>query len=324
MYAATPLKIFISKLNARAIALTLIALILSACAEKDPSQNASTLPPASVPAAISLKQDSAANNLSSSKASIAIISDIDDTLKITHVNCFPDAFIRGPFTATAFLGMSELYNGLLTGNVTPAVYYVSGSPSLLTNAVEWFLGRNDFPVGEIYLRDFLGRPDIITHKESTIREIMGQNKKDQFLMFGDDTESDFTIYHDMRAEFPERMIAAYIHLVNNDKQLPADVTGYFTSADLALRETLAGRLSEAKTKEIFEKFLTTDIDEEEILPEFEFCPQAGWLTSIANGEKVASSLQRLAPQVEAKLKAKCDWNKEQMERRQREQNMGRG
>ncbi len=251
-------------------------------------------------------------------AATSIVTDIDDTIKITHVNDPVEAAFRGLFTASAFLGMSQLYNKEITHS-DASIYYVSGSPQFLTYAVNILLSKNNFPAGDIYLRNDLGLPEIYSHKMISIKKIFAENTKDQFLMFGDDTERDFEVYHDLQAIYPGKILASYIHLVRNNVALPKDVIGYFNAADLALHEALAGRISEAEAKEVLQQFLSISINEEELLPDYAACPADGWLTKLANQANALSSLQSMAPQVEEKLKAKCAWNIEQKEKQRRQQ-----
>lgn len=77
-------------------------------------------------------------------AKTIVISDIDDTIKMTGVlNNKISVGLNGIFGKKAFAGMSELYSEF--DHNGDGIYYVSGSPQMIDCRIEDFLTEKDFP-----------------------------------------------------------------------------------------------------------------------------------------------------------------------------------
>lgn len=158
-----------------------------------------------------------------------IISDIDDTLLVSHVLDKPELLKNSlavpPADRDAVPGMAALYHRLLQQNPAPdvsPVFYVSASPRQLTDNLRAFLNGHAFPRGVLRLKD-------IAHGEGTI---LGKNQRDykrqaletiflaypqvRFALFGDDGEQDPEIYAALREKFPAQIDGIWIRRVNPD------------------------------------------------------------------------------------------------------------
>lgn len=82
---------------------------------------------------------------------------------------------------------------------------------------------------------------------------MGTNS-DDFILLGDDMGKDPESYAEVQKNFPTRILAAYIHVVNA-RSLPKGMQPYWTTFDLFLREHLQGRMSASWLTVAFEKLL---------------------------------------------------------------------
>ncbi|MBI3542733.1 MAG: DUF2183 domain-containing protein, partial [Deltaproteobacteria bacterium] len=142
-----------------------------------------------------------------------IISDIDDTIKITNVLDKDKAVENGLFGDRTFLGMAELYQELASngGMKAAPVVYMSGSPPILLGEIRKMLvGGHKFPDGNFRLRDWLKTKDVYSFKSAgmlALHAIFAKSKT-VFVELGDDTERDMDVYHDYIKAHPGKTAAA--------------------------------------------------------------------------------------------------------------------
>ncbi|MGD9127177.1 MAG: DUF2183 domain-containing protein, partial [Planctomycetia bacterium] len=132
---------------------------------------------------------------------LSVISDIDDTIKISKVTdrgeLMRNTFVR-PFQEVP--GMAKVYSELAKQGA--AFHYVSGSPWQLYEPLGQFLAKADFPGGTFALRIFrLKDKTAISlfqpaekHKLVAIRRLFDNFSKRRFLLIGDSGEQDPEIY----------------------------------------------------------------------------------------------------------------------------------
>lgn len=127
-------------------------------------------------------------------AATILISDIDDTIKMTHVNS-SDKYREGLRTDNPFHLMSDLYR-----SIPAKFFYVSNAPeSLAGGAHRGLLKQNNFPAGEVSLRDgIFSKAD----KLPRLRKILNQEKPSRVVLLGDDAEADPETYRQIVSEFP--------------------------------------------------------------------------------------------------------------------------
>lgn len=107
---------------------------------------------------------------------ISVISDIDDTIKVTDILDGKDVILQNTFfrKAKEIPGMSNVYRSWATKGAK--VHYVSNSPWQVYPALQEFLKDNEFPQGSIHLRLvsaqslILGKPG--QHKLDTISTLL--------------------------------------------------------------------------------------------------------------------------------------------------------
>ena len=165
----------------------------------------------------------------SRKASVGIISDIDDTvlhtgvvyplkLKVLYYTLFKNARSR-----KAIYEAADFFQLLSGPQLANPVFYVSNSPWNLYDLLDEFLGLNGFPRGAILLRDF-GIPrdrranDFSGHKHRSIGQILNGFPKLRFVLIGDSGEKDALIYLSIAKKFPDRIAAIYIREVNSPRK----------------------------------------------------------------------------------------------------------
>lgn len=168
---------------------------------------------------------------------VSVISDIDDTIKVTEVpagkaivlrNTFCKPFVEAP-------GMAKMYKEM----VDVSFHYVSGGPWQLYAPLYDYLisGPAGFPAGSFHFSDFpknvfghgtienlfLGITDALqktyNHKITQITLLLERFPERKFILIGDSGELDPEIYRAIRDEFPDQVQEIRIRDVVNDKEV---------------------------------------------------------------------------------------------------------
>ena len=154
---------------------------------------------------------------------LSVISDIDDTVKITEVrneqqmllNTFVRAFKAVP-------GMAERYRNLAR-NPQTRLHFVSSSPIQLLPALAGFLRDAGFPPGSMHLRESTTWRTLIpdsgesrAHKLAAITRLMEDFPLRRFLLIGDSGELDPEIYGEVARTRPERVEGVVIRDVTGE------------------------------------------------------------------------------------------------------------
>jgi hypothetical protein len=154
---------------------------------------------------------------------LSVISDIDDTVKITEVrnqeqmllNTFVRAFKAVP-------GMAERYRNLAS-NPQTRLHFLSSSPIQLLPALAGFLRDAGFPPGSMHLRESTTWRTLIpdsgesrAHKLAAIARLMEDFPLRRFLLIGDSGELDPEIYGEVARTRPERVEGVVIRDVTGE------------------------------------------------------------------------------------------------------------
>lgn len=157
---------------------------------------------------------------------ISVISDIDDTVKETHVtdrkamleSTFLNAFAAVP-------GMAPLYQQWHDKGAV--FHYVSSSPWYLYEDLESFLIQSDFPDFSLSLKRFRFRDESISGlfkkgtetKPQQIERIIKNYPARKFVLVGDSSEQDPEVYASIKKAYPEQIVAIYIRSVSDETSL---------------------------------------------------------------------------------------------------------
>ncbi len=185
---------------------------------------------------------------------VSVISDIDDTIKITEVRD-KKATLRNTFLREfqAVPGMAEFYQALARSPLTPslspsdgervaegrvrgrsensnvqpnnvAFHYISASPWQLYEPLAALVASNGFPAGTFALKEFrwknrtffslFASPE--KYKPGVIEPLLKQFPKRKFILIGDSGERDPEIYGALARKFPAQIIRIYIREVTNE------------------------------------------------------------------------------------------------------------
>ena len=172
-----------------------------------------------------------------SAASTLVISDIDDTIKISHVKNYVDIVLNSYDTDMPFKGMPQLYRFLKKELAGPTFSYVSNAPSwLMSLSHSIFISRNFFPSGRILLK---GKYPTATHKINSIKELIKSNHPNRLILLGDNGELDSEIYHQIVTEIKSEKLPIetiqFIRQIYNDtdtKELYPEQIPFVTDLDI--------------------------------------------------------------------------------------------
>jgi phosphatidate phosphatase APP1 len=153
---------------------------------------------------------------------LSVISDIDDTVKITNVanrrELLRNTLLR-EFAAVP--GMADVYRGWREAGT--AFHYVSASPWQLSRCLCGFLDEAGLPAGSMHLKLFrlkdstpLGRlPSRKRSKRRVIEQIMAHFPSRRFMLVGDSGERDPEVYAAVARRRPEQVTGIAIRLVES-------------------------------------------------------------------------------------------------------------
>lgn len=159
---------------------------------------------------------------------VLLISDIDDTIKVSHVLNKIGKYARAVDATTPFKGMAQLYQLIFNQNpATTKIAYLSNAPqnlAALPNVPQelavipassvthqLFLDYNRFPEGELILRENL---DDQEHKAKALRRLIETEKPDILIMIGDNGEKDVDFYKqavEEHAYMKNMLVLTFIH-----------------------------------------------------------------------------------------------------------------
>jgi hypothetical protein len=183
---------------------------------------------------------------------LGVISDIDDTIKVTVVldkkEALRNTFLR-PFQPVA--GMAKAYERWAQAGAV--FHYVSGSPwPLYPSLVKW-MDETGYPMGGYHLRTIwsaIPKQEELTgsaaeHKIPAISRILALHPKRTFVLVGDSGEADPEIYGEIARRHPGRIRKIHIrkapHAVETDERyqkafhgLPRTLWSVFAEPQVAL------------------------------------------------------------------------------------------
>ncbi|MES2527997.1 MAG: phosphatase domain-containing protein [Bdellovibrionota bacterium] len=229
-------------------------------------------------------------------AGITVISDLDDTIKITDAGNLGNATFNGVFTEKVFTGMPEFLK--MARKYSDALHVVSAGPKLIKTRVSSLLKKHQIQHEGIHMRAIPGKEGKLEFKVRIILDIMSKTENDIILM-GDDVDLDPEVYTEVMNKHPERILGAYIHTVKN-REISEKFTRYYTSLDLALQENIAGRLDNDSVSAVIEPMLK-ETKLSRIIPKFADCPT----TSVVWEWQVSTMFSAEALEITRKLNEFC-------------------
>jgi hypothetical protein len=200
------------------------------------------------------------------RAKTVVITDIDDTLKQSHVLNRRDMAENAFRFDNPFLGMNGVLYALQKEVPAVQFYYVSTAPEKVMRGQHTrFLMNNHFPAGPLMMRKNVFDENF---KVVTIRRILSEQKPDQVVFIGDNGERDTLIYEQMQKEFSKIPSRTFIHIAYSKKNsveagagLQVGQLAYATSFDLMMQLSALGLIRDTTTGLFFQTYAKTFLAE---------------------------------------------------------------
>lgn len=216
---------------------------------------------------------------------ILLISDIDDTIKASHVLDKASMVGRVGNITVRFSGMAQLYQLIVNENPSSTkIIYLSNAPKDIVGipALQYihqtFLSYNRFPPGAVDLRENIFEQN---HKIKELRRVISAEKPDVVIMVGDNGEQDAEIYRQASVDFqklPIKMVS-FIHQIYSvrpgiisqllstnyfseiGKKLEKDQVGFVTPVEIALELNQRGLLNDERKNWMIKNVLPYIVNE---------------------------------------------------------------
>jgi hypothetical protein len=228
---------------------------------------------------------------------ILLISDLDDTIKISNVQSKIVTVYRGLFRSSAFAGMAPLYQEIISNHPGSQFRIISSSPPPIRRKIENFLKLNGFPDAALTLRDWIRYPSVPRYKIDALRDVAATTPL-PLLLVGDDTEYDPEVFAGIDREFPEKVLARYIRKVRG-RDLPEGTYGFFTAFDIACAELNAGRFSNEQVLRVGEAVLQAEKNSR-LIPWFSLKPPLNFVPFLTRPDQAIVDLwEKIRDKVEA-------------------------
>ncbi|MEX1099708.1 MAG: phosphatase domain-containing protein, partial [Bacteriovoracaceae bacterium] len=120
---------------------------------------------------------------STASAQIAIISDLDETIKRTNVANPARALYNALFTQKIFSGMNDLYREM--DSYASDLYVLSASPKIFRHNIFNLLKKHDFNPVKVYTRK--GLENKFWYKNNVVKDVLSKDYE-KIILVGDDLE----------------------------------------------------------------------------------------------------------------------------------------
>lgn len=161
------------------------------------------------------------------------ISDVDDTVLVSHSartgKKLTTLLTTDPLKRKTFSDVVHFYRLLSLSHTEADVpnpfFYVSNSEWNLYDYLTDFFTQNKLPEGIFLLTEFKRWTEMFAlgkskkGKGERMRRILEIYPKQQFILLGDNSQHDPTIYSEIANEHPDRIAAIYIRVVREKKKL---------------------------------------------------------------------------------------------------------
>lgn len=199
--------------------------------------------------------------------SLTVVTDLDDTLKVTNVESSSRAIWNALFSKKAFKGMPTLMRAM--DEYVSGVYILSASPTLIGGRIKSFLNKNEIPARSVFTRSLTQLGEVEKYKYNVLNTV-ATNQNEKMILLGDNVQVDEQIYLKYQSENLNSVEQIYIHKVKNITSAP-NVIQFYTAFDIAVSESLAGRMSFSQVTIIAKDLLLTK-DMRKYIPNFAYCP----------------------------------------------------
>lgn len=181
---------------------------------------------------VELTEDLYPNTINHVESHTILVSDLDDTLihsfirnKLTQIRTLLFTTVE---KRKAVKDMQHIIKRFALSGVSS--FYLSNSEQNLYPMLYRFLSINEFPPGPLFLKQYIRMRDVVvrrllgkkhSHKMNTLGKIMELFPNKKFILIGDNTQKDLSIYLRVADMYPQRIRYIIIRKVRNrEKDLP--------------------------------------------------------------------------------------------------------
>ncbi|MBS1971991.1 MAG: DUF2183 domain-containing protein [Bdellovibrionales bacterium] len=233
-----------------------------------------------------------------------VVVNVEDTLKIAHIQNFWDSLNYNTNTKKRFMGMAPALQMLARNNPGFQFVYLTRPPELVAGKTErQFVVENRFPRGEFrsYAIDSTAET-----REGVLRDIMRRTSVKKVILIGHNGSPDPQVFQNVTKEFQSIQFYQYLHLVYSTSAVSElgtvlfpEQTGYVTAAELVVDWQIHQLLDPTESL----KFIATMVDrviaedpetprmEEYAIPSFVNCDDFQWRWSTEGDFKVLAPLR---------------------------------
>lgn len=204
-----------------------------------------------------------------------VVSDLDDTIKITNSSGGAGAVYNALFTYKTFSGTEELFQQF---SHYSDIHILTASPKLLRKNVLTLLNRIFLDYKTVTMRSLRKNKDVFKYKYDYLIKKITNNPKIKLILLGDNSGEDHLVYTKVKQLYPDNVEAIYIRKVKNLK-LPKEVTPFISTAEVAANEHLMGRVTESELSSVVREVLSGKF--RRVVPRFAFCPKSNWVNDVA-------------------------------------------
>lgn len=249
-----------------------------------------------------------------------LVSDVDDTVRVTNVSNKFKMVKNNFLKKEIFSGMPELFKNITNKSTLPEsqrLLFLSGAPfeMKISNFKKDFTKplRNllscqnfpektcsPFPIYELKVREITKKITVYDFK-TKILEKKYKSLQENFILIGDDTESDPKVYENFSTLRKDHIMAIYIHKITEKNfMLPLGQIYFLTAYDIALHERMSGRLKDNEVAEIGDAVYKGSDDT--FFPNFQACPTPGQYEKIND---LPQELRELKKNIEQRIDKIC-------------------
>jgi len=230
---------------------------------------------------------------------IVIVSDFDDTYKITNTTSKGGMVKNVLFSDDVFEGMSSLYKKM--NSDCKAFYFLSSSPRALQKKITNLLTENGLGNANLVLAE-LGE-DRQEYKYNNIIEVIKFYPQSKVILIGDDSQHDPEVYMKVAKDYPDVVLDVYIRPVRG-RVLTPECKVYYSAYDIALYEVKAGRLDEQFALQLGEQIMASGFAER-LLPSYLYFP-SDWKPVLNPADKATELQNKLMEKLQ---NIKKEWGK---------------
>ncbi len=163
-------------------------------------------------------------NFKETSSKVAVITDLDDTVISSHsaslIKRVLTVAFKAPTNRKSIAYTSNLLKHL--ADKGSPIFYLSKSESNLFGMIARILEDQKLPIGPVTLTPFLNFRQLFDpkkgadYKKKNIEFYLENLPQSKFILFGDDSQRDISIYADIVSNYPDRIEKVYIRKTRSE------------------------------------------------------------------------------------------------------------